>query len=60
MTPVATVESVPLQTEVIAQGEWGYDPNEPRYCLCNQVWHWVFDLSLACLPYGIHTVNQIQ
>lgn len=21
----------------VTDGEWSYDPNEPRYCLCNQV-----------------------
>lgn len=21
----------------VTDGEWTYDPNEPRYCLCNQV-----------------------
>ncbi|CAB4032368.1 inhibitor of growth 3-like [Paramuricea clavata] len=37
-TPVSTVDQVPLQTEVISQAvDWVYDPNEPRYCLCNQV-----------------------
>lgn len=23
--------------ESTADGEWTYDPNEPRYCICNQV-----------------------
>ncbi|XP_056632425.1 inhibitor of growth protein 3-like isoform X1 [Diorhabda sublineata] len=25
------------QNADVADGEWSYDPNEPRYCLCNQV-----------------------
>ena len=27
----------PLETEEWVEGEWAPDPNEPRYCLCNQV-----------------------
>lgn len=23
--------------EWVGEGEWAPDPNEPRYCLCNQV-----------------------
>ncbi|XP_044756577.1 inhibitor of growth protein 3 isoform X1 [Coccinella septempunctata] len=26
-----------LQNAEVTDGEWTYDPNEPRYCLCNQV-----------------------
>lgn len=26
-----------LVVEQSAEGEWTYDPNEPRYCICNQV-----------------------
>ncbi|KAK9881918.1 hypothetical protein WA026_018112 [Henosepilachna vigintioctopunctata] len=26
-----------LQNGEVTDGEWTYDPNEPRYCLCNQV-----------------------
>lgn len=26
-----------LVVEQTAEGEWTYDPNEPRYCICNQV-----------------------
>ncbi|CAG9769619.1 unnamed protein product [Ceutorhynchus assimilis] len=33
---VPTVEMDAAATEV-TEGEWTYDPNEPRYCLCNQV-----------------------
>lgn len=25
------------QSADAGDGEWTYDPNEPRYCLCNQV-----------------------
>lgn len=33
---VHAAEVDPAAVEV-AEGEWTYDPNEPRYCLCNQV-----------------------
>lgn len=34
----STVESgANLVVEQTAEGEWSYDPNEPRYCICNQV-----------------------
>ena len=26
-----------VETEEWVEGEWAPDPNEPRYCLCNQV-----------------------
>lgn len=26
-----------METEEFVEGEWVPDPNEPRYCLCNQV-----------------------
>ncbi|KFB48874.1 hypothetical protein ZHAS_00017135 [Anopheles sinensis] len=26
-----------LMVEQTPEGEWSYDPNEPRYCICNQV-----------------------
>lgn len=26
-----------MVVEQTAEGEWSYDPNEPRYCVCNQV-----------------------
>ncbi|CAG9802244.1 unnamed protein product [Chironomus riparius] len=26
-----------MVVEQTAEGEWTYDPNEPRYCICNQV-----------------------
>lgn len=29
--------AVEVQTQEVTDGEWTYDPNEPRYCLCNQV-----------------------
>lgn len=28
------IEAAPIE---VTEGEWTYDPNEPRYCLCNQV-----------------------
>jgi hypothetical protein len=28
---------VSSQSAEVTDGEWTYDPNEPRYCLCNQV-----------------------
>nr|CAI5818985.1 unnamed protein product [Callosobruchus analis] len=28
---------VAAQNAEVTDGEWTYDPNEPRYCLCNQV-----------------------
>jgi len=31
--------------------EWNYDPNEPRYCICNQVG--VLRTSLSCFPFEI-------
>lgn len=42
---VVSVESMPspmlnengLIVEQTPEGEWSYDPNEPRYCVCNQV-----------------------
>lgn len=35
-TRVDTVSSG-LVVEQTPDGEWTYDPNEPRYCICNQV-----------------------
>lgn len=26
-----------MVVEQTPEGEWTYDPNEPRYCICNQV-----------------------
>lgn len=26
-----------MAVEQTPDGEWTYDPNEPRYCICNQV-----------------------
>lgn len=46
-TPAQTMPQTPetpsvvlnegLIVEQAADGEWTYDPNEPRYCVCNQV-----------------------
>ncbi|CAG9853803.1 unnamed protein product [Phyllotreta striolata] len=35
-TPESPAEASTQNAEV-TDGEWTYDPNEPRYCLCNQV-----------------------
>ncbi|GLV34761.1 Inhibitor of growth family member 3 [Carabus blaptoides fortunei] len=35
--PVSPQVETPLQTQEAASEEWTYDPNEPRYCICNQV-----------------------
>lgn len=32
--PSAQVDNVVSE---VTEAEWTYDPNEPRYCLCNQV-----------------------
>ncbi|KAJ8973026.1 hypothetical protein NQ317_012631 [Molorchus minor] len=32
-----TLNQVASQNAEVTDGEWTYDPNEPRYCLCNQV-----------------------
>lgn len=32
-----SVDSNSLVVEQTTEGEWSYDPNEPRYCICNQV-----------------------
>lgn len=31
------VDASSTQAAEVTDGEWSYDPNEPRYCLCNQV-----------------------
>ncbi|KRT78862.1 PHD finger motif containing protein [Oryctes borbonicus] len=31
------VDTSSAQGTEVTDGEWSYDPNEPRYCLCNQV-----------------------
>lgn len=31
------VDASSTQATEVTDGEWSYDPNEPRYCLCNQV-----------------------
>lgn len=35
--PAITINENGLVVEQTADGEWTYDPNEPRYCICNQV-----------------------
>lgn len=45
MVPVAVPQPAPesptvdvsTQNTEVTDSEWTYDPNEPRYCLCNQV-----------------------
>ncbi|EDW07044.2 uncharacterized protein Dmoj_GI15078 [Drosophila mojavensis] len=32
-----TISDTGLVVEQTNEGEWSYDPNEPRYCTCNQV-----------------------
>ena len=32
-----SVTDVTMQSGEVADADWTYDPNEPRYCLCNQV-----------------------
>ncbi|XP_022650019.1 inhibitor of growth protein 3-like isoform X2 [Varroa jacobsoni] len=36
-TVAATEDPVAADTPAQANAEWQYDPNEPRYCICNQV-----------------------
>lgn len=36
-TPSPTPETPPQTTTDSGDADWTYDPNEPRYCICNQV-----------------------
>lgn len=36
-TVAETSADTAAQNSELTDGEWTYDPNEPRYCLCNQV-----------------------
>ena len=36
-SPPVIVNENGLIVEQTPDGEWSYDPNEPRYCICNQV-----------------------
>lgn len=38
-TPAPESPSIDVSSQgaEVTDGEWTYDPNEPRYCLCNQV-----------------------
>lgn len=36
-SPSVVLNDAGLVVEQTADGEWTYDPNEPRYCICNQV-----------------------
>lgn len=35
--PMEVTTEETMETEECVEGEWAPDPNEPRYCLCNQV-----------------------
>lgn len=35
--PMELITEETMETEECVEGEWAPDPNEPRYCLCNQV-----------------------
>lgn len=37
MVPTSYINKDGMVVEQTADGEWTYDPNEPRYCICNQV-----------------------
>lgn len=37
LMPSSYVNKDGMMVEQTAEGEWTYDPNEPRYCICNQV-----------------------
>ena len=37
MVSTSYVNKDGMVVEQTAEGEWTYDPNEPRYCICNQV-----------------------
>lgn len=36
-SPSVVLNDAGLVVEQTPDGEWTYDPNEPRYCICNQV-----------------------
>lgn len=36
-SPTMVLSENGLVAEQTTDGEWSYDPNEPRYCVCNQV-----------------------
>lgn len=37
LMPSSYVNKDGMMVEQTPEGEWTYDPNEPRYCICNQV-----------------------
>lgn len=39
VTPAPESPTIDMTSQAaeVTDGEWTYDPNEPRYCLCNQV-----------------------
>ena len=52
MTAVASAQVAEQEAAVAAAAvpDWVYDPNEPRYCLCNQVSQMTADLFIPNLP----------
>ena len=48
MTAVASAQVAEQEAAVAAAAvpDWVYDPNEPRYCLCNQVSQMTEDLFI--------------
>ena len=55
MTAVASAQVAEQEAAVAAAAvpDWVYDPNEPRYCLCNQVSQMTADLFIPNLPRNI-------
>ena len=52
VTAVASAQVAEQEAAVAAAAvpDWVYDPNEPRYCLCNQVSQMTEDLFIPSLP----------
>ena len=52
VTAVASAQVAEQEAAVAAAAvpDWVYDPNEPRYCLCNQVSQMTADLFIPNLP----------
>lgn len=46
-----------LIVEQTADGEWTYDPNEPRYCICNQV---SYGDMVACDNEAVSVMKTVQ
>jgi inhibitor of growth protein 3 len=45
LMPASYINEKGMVVEQTPEGEWSYDPNEPRYCICNQV---SFGEMVAC------------